>query len=695
MDSIGLIHAMNIILFLPSMTIATLGIGGRYIGKYGVSILSVHCSVVLILLTSSIWFNIYYACATHTIEYFKWMGVGKIIINWVVCIDPLSVSMLLIIEIISSCVIIYSIEYMGNDAHFIRSIFFLPNPVFFMLILVTSGNLFQLLIGWEGVGLISFLLVNFWFTRLEANRSAVKAMVFNRIGDVGLIGACCLLLSIFKTTDFSYIYLFDNNLYMREFVIDNELQFGLNLPSLPLLSAAMGKSAQLGLHAWLPDAMEGPTPVSASLHSATMVTAGVFSLLRFSPISYYTPITMNIITLSGGATAFIAGLFAFFQMDLKKIIAYSTCSQLGSMLASYGMYNPMGCLFHLITHAFFKASLFSTAGSIIHTIDNEQDIRRMGGLLNYMPLTFPCMMIGFAGSTGFPFPSGSYSKDYILFYSHNYDSSISVIISSSLIILSSFLTIGYSIKVLYRVFIAPNSFMFRTRIQGVIDSGVYMNLALFTPALPTILCGYSIKVSYSEQSFLFSAGFWGGIFSNYCQEPFFVHEIEFISVSLKSISISSSVIGFLIHRSLYGIRESFYIFYIEYLSRGVCNTYAGLIYKAAIFRAAYTGIVKILYYVSFKWFLEIIDRGFLEKLGSLGLVEVLDKLYHRVVDLHKNEGSFVGSLSNFWFIIYFSILLYAKLMSHSTILGFTVNILIIRSSIHYTELVWKAVGLKT
>jgi NADH:ubiquinone oxidoreductase subunit 5 (subunit L)/multisubunit Na+/H+ antiporter MnhA subunit len=363
------------------------------------------------------------------------------------------------------------------------------------------------------------------------------------------------------------------------------------------------------------------------------------------------------------------------------------------MLASYGMYNPVGCLFHLITHAFFKASSFSAAGSIIHTINNEQDIRKMGGFLNYIPLTFSCMLVGFAGLVGLPFYSGYYSKDYILFYPHNHNPSLIIMISSSLIILSSFLTISYSIKILYRVFLVRNSLMFRERIDGIVDSGICMNLALIILTCSTLLCGYFIKELYLEQSFLFSTGFWGGIFSNYYAEPFFSHEIEFISIYYKLLFISILIIGFFSYLRSAGIKASFYIFNIKYLLSDFCIIYIKLIYKAVIFRAIYMLMIKIIYYISFKWFLELIDRGVLEKFGSLGIVETLDTLYIQIVSSHRNEGWFLGSLMNFWFIIYFSTLLYMKIICVSTLLASLISILIACSLIHYLEMFWKLIGL--
>lgn len=285
---------------------------------------------------------------------------------------------------------------------------------FFMLALILSDNFMQLFFGWEGVGLCSYLLISFWYTRVKANKAALKAVIMNRVADVFIVlalGSCFLN---FGSLNFDFIfslvpYLKDNQSYILGYQINS-----IDLIAILLFIGAMGKSAQIGLHTWLPDAMEGPTPVSALIHAATMVTAGVFLVIRCSPLFEYSPLTLSIISLVGGLTAFISATIALVQHDIKKVIAYSTCSQLGYMFFSCGLSNYHAGLFHLFNHAFFKALLFLAAGSVIHSMCDEQDVRKLGGLSRSMPVTYITFLIGSLSLSGFPFLSGFYSKDYIL-----------------------------------------------------------------------------------------------------------------------------------------------------------------------------------------------------------------------------------------------------------------------------------------
>lgn len=322
--------------------------------------------------------------------------------------------MLLLVCFVSLCVHIYSLDYMSSDPHIIRFIGYLSLFTFFMLFLVTSGNFVQLFFGWEGVGLSSYLLINFWYTRIQANKSAMKAIIVNRFGDFGIYFFLLIIYFFFRSFDFSIVF------SSMPFLLNKEIYFlNANIAVVDFLSffvflGAAGKSAQIGLHTWLPDAMEGPTPVSALIHAATMVTAGVFVLIRLSPILEYSDNILFIISLFGGLTAFFAGTVGLVQYDIKKVIAYSTCSQLGYMFFSCGLSNYSVGLFHLFNHGFFKALLFLGAGSVIHALLDEQDMRKMGGLLKLLPLTYIAIFIGSLALLGFPFLSGFYSKDVIL-----------------------------------------------------------------------------------------------------------------------------------------------------------------------------------------------------------------------------------------------------------------------------------------
>lgn len=283
-----------------------------------------------------------------------------------------------------------------------------------MIILVTADNFLQLFLGWEGVGLVSYLLINFWFSILEANKSALKAMLMNRIGDLGIALGMCLIYYYFKTLNFN-TFLPLVPLYKEVTFIFLNCEFkSMDMIALLIFLGAVGKSAQLGLHTWLPDAMAGPTPVSALIHAATMVTAGVFVLIKLSPLLEYSTFALSFIAVIGVSTSFFAASVGLFQTDLKKIIAYSTCSQLGYMVFICGLSNYSLSLFHLTNHAFFKALLFLSAGSIIHAMSDEQDIRKMGGLVNLLPFSYVMLLIGSLALMGTPFLTGFYSKDFIL-----------------------------------------------------------------------------------------------------------------------------------------------------------------------------------------------------------------------------------------------------------------------------------------
>ena len=313
-----------------------------------------------------------------------------------------------VVTFVSSIVHLYSTEYMEHDPHLPRFMSYLSLFTFFMLILITANNFLQMFVGWEGVGLSSYLLINFWFTRIQANKAAIKAMLVNRVGDFAILLAIFSIYFIFNTLDYEVIFT------LVPLVLNYSVVIGfLKLPLLDLICillfiGAMGKSAQLGLHTWLPDAMEGPTPVSALIHAATMVTAGVFLLARCSFIFEFSPVALNFVTFIGSLTAFFAATTGLFQNDMKKVIAYSTCSQLGYMIFSCGLSSYEVGVFHLSNHAFFKALLFLGAGSVIHAVNDEQDMRKLGGLQKLLPFSYAIMLIGSLALMGFPFLTGFY-----------------------------------------------------------------------------------------------------------------------------------------------------------------------------------------------------------------------------------------------------------------------------------------------
>jgi len=352
-----------------------------------------------------------------------WFFSDSVIVQWSLTIDYVTLIMFMVVTLVSWLVHCYSAGYMEGDPKFQLFFSYLSLFTFFMLILVSANNLIQLFIGWEGVGLCSFLLISFWNTRISANKAALKAMVVNKFGDYFLLFGIALLVSVFGSVSFSDFILYSSNsnlvLFFSNALFFEYFIFGYSFNLISVIAfffflGVMAKSAQFGLHTWLPDAMEGPTPVSALIHAATMVTAGVFLMVRFSNFFFFAEEVKPFIIFIGTLTTFFAATVALVQNDIKKVIAYSTCSQLGYMVTACGFDLYGFAFFHLAMHAFFKALLFLCAGSVIHALSDEQDIRKMGGLAYKLPVTFFCMLIASLSLAGFPFLSGFYSKESIL-----------------------------------------------------------------------------------------------------------------------------------------------------------------------------------------------------------------------------------------------------------------------------------------
>lgn len=496
------------------------GLFGRFLGKENIPRLVIPIFVFSIVFLIYLFKEIIENGSIELIIY-RWMGYYFNNLNIGFLLDSLSISMSLIVSIISVCVLIFAYEYMSNDPHINRFIVYLFFFVFFMVFFVTSNNIVQAFIGWEGVGIISYLLINFWFTRLEANRSAFKAIVFNRIGDLAFIIFFIALLYILKNGNFNHV----NSLFLilNDSANINDLEFIYYF----LLIGAMCKSAQIGLHAWLPDAMEGPTPVSALLHSATMVTAGIYIFLRFAPVLLFFIQLNFLMSIIGAITALIGATVAFFNEDIKKIIAYSTCSQLGLLFSAIGVGNFNGCFFHIVTHAFFKALLFLTAGCIIHAIADEQDIRKMGGLLKYLPYTSICMFVGILGLVGFPFLSGFYSKEFIIFFSFVQASIITNFITI-LVFLASIFTMLYGIKLFFFIFLT-NYRGFKVNLNNILEPTFFMSISIGTLSILTIFSGFFVL-----DILLYNNTVWLGIFSPiYNYTDIFV-QIETLPFFLKT-----------------------------------------------------------------------------------------------------------------------------------------------------------------
>ncbi len=462
---------------------------------------------------------------TEIIFILNWITSGNFIVDWSIRLDTLTAVMFIVVTTVSACVHLYSIGYMEEDPSKIRFMGYLSLFTFFMLVLVSSNNLLQMFFGWEGVGLASYLLIGFWHHKDSANKAAIKAFVVNRVGDFGYAIGIAGIFYIFGTISFDSIF------SQVDRFSEHQMQFlSFSFPTLDFLClllfiGAMGKSAQLGLHTWLPDAMEGPTPVSALIHAATMVTAGVFLVARMSPLYEFATFTNLFITFIGAATAIFAASIALTQNDIKRVIAYSTCSQLGYMFfaAGVGAYNAS--IFHLTTHAFFKALLFLSAGSVIHAMHHEQDMRKMGGLFKKIPFTASMMWIGSLAIIGFPYLSGYYSKESILenaFYASNGIAYFAYLVG----ILTALLTAFYSWRLLFLTFHGENRSNNKTY-DHAHESPLVMTAPLFILAIGSI----------------FSGIFFADYFIGYYKKEFWDNAILLTESSHKYLPLTQSLIS--------------------------------------------------------------------------------------------------------------------------------------------------------
>jgi NADH-quinone oxidoreductase subunit L len=402
------------IVFLPLIGAIFAGFFGRLIGARGSEVITT--SLVLVTMPLS-WFALYQVGVEGhetRIELARFIDSGALQTSWALRIDTLTAVMLVVVTTVSGLVHLYSIGYMEEDPHRPRFFAYLSLFTFAMLALVTADNLVQLFFGWEGVGLMSYLLIGFWYHRPSANAAAIKAFIVNRIGDFGFALGIFATFTVFNTVQYDTIFASAPDQVGKTMEFLGMQVDALTLICLLLFMGAMGKSAQFLLHTWLPDAMEGPTPVSALIHAATMVTAGVFMVARLSPLFELSPTALGVVTFFGATTAFFAATVGLVQNDIKRVVAYSTCSQLGYMFVAEGVGAYGAGIFHLFTHAFFKALLFLGAGAVIIALHHEQDMRRMGGLRKVLPFTWAMMLIGTLSLTGFPFTSGFVSKDAVI-----------------------------------------------------------------------------------------------------------------------------------------------------------------------------------------------------------------------------------------------------------------------------------------
>ena len=502
-----------LLIFFPLLG-SILGYSFKFLGDRYSEIITTTLVVISAILSCIIFYN----GAVHDFygnyKILDWISSGNLKVNWSINIDPLSSIMLVVVTSVSSLVHIYSIGYMSHDPNKPRFMSYLSLFTFSMLMLVVSDNFLQLFFGWEGVGLCSYLLIGFWYKKESANNAAIKAFLVNRVGDFGLAIGIFLIFYYFGTVNYSEVFI------KAADSIDKEISFlGFNtnlitIICLSLFIGAMGKSAQFLFHTWLPDAMEGPTPVSALIHAATMVTAGVFLVVRCSPLFEYSQVALNFVAIIGMITAVFAASVAIVQNDIKKIIAYSTCSQLGYMFFAAGVGAYHVAIFHLFTHAFFKALLFLGSGSVIHAFKDEQDIRLMGGVWKKLPYTWILMLIGTLALTGFPFFSGFYSKDAIIEFAYFKGTSIGYY-AMTVGIFTAFLTAIYSWRLFFITF-HGNYNNKNIAIEKTHESPLIMLLPLIVLALGAVFAGFLFKEMLIGHDYL---DFWKN-------SIFFVKKIE-------------------------------------------------------------------------------------------------------------------------------------------------------------------------
>jgi NADH-quinone oxidoreductase subunit L len=439
------------ILFLPLTAAIFTGLLCKKVSNSFAQIFNSSLLVISALLSLFVFYDIVVVGKILQVDLFNWIDFGNFTIKWSIYADSLTAIMLVVVTIISSIVHIYSIGYMHDDPNVPKFMAYLSLFTFFMLMLVTSNNLVQLFFGWEGVGLCSYLLIGFWYQKQSACDAAVKAFVVNRVGDVFFAIGIFSIFFMFDSVAFDQIFA-NVAVYKDHYMSVMGMRFHtLDFVCILLFSGCMGKSAQIGLHTWLPDAMEGPTPVSALIHAATMVTAGVFLVARCSPLFEYAPFALDMVTVVGAVTCVFAATIALVQNDIKKIVAYSTCSQLGYMFFACGVSAYPAAIFHLFTHAFFKALLFLGAGSVIHALSGEQDITKMGGLWKKIPFTYAMMWVGSLALCGiWPF-AGYYSKDAIIEAAYVSGSGVGEY-AFSMGVFAACCTAFYSIRLLILVF---------------------------------------------------------------------------------------------------------------------------------------------------------------------------------------------------------------------------------------------------
>lgn len=622
------------IIFLPLFASIVSGFFGRKIGPSGSQIITCLSMIFTTILVITVFFEVGINNIPVSIYLFKWIDIEWFNITWSFQFDTLTVSMLIPVIIISTLVHIYSISYMSNDPHIPRFFSYLSLFTFMMIILVTANNYLLMFIGWEGVGVCSYLLVNFWYTRIAANQSSISAFLTNRVGDCLLTIGMFIILWTLGNLDYSSVFSLAP-------YINNTI---LTLIGICLLIGAMAKSSQLGLHVWLPMAMEGPTPVSALIHAATMVTAGVYLLIRSSPLIEYSSTVLLICLWLGALTTVFSSIIGLFQQDIKKVIAYSTMSQLGMMVIAIGLSSYNIALYHLINHAFYKGLLFLGAGAVIHAVSDNQDFRKYGGLISFLPLTYSVMLIASLSLVAFPFMTGFYSKDFILesAFGQYKINGISIYIIATT---GAIFTTLYSVKVLYLTFLAlPNGK--KNNYLNAHEGNLYLSLPLIILAIFSIFFGYITKdIFLGLGSYFFSDN---SIFIHPKHEIFINTEFAlptFYKILPLIFTIFFSFIAIIILELFPDLLLKFKLSDLGYKIYGFSNQrfLVELIYNKYI-----TNFILNLGGLTTK----VLDKGSIELIGPFGMENLLLKISKNISSLSKGIVTTYALFILIGFIVY-------------------------------------------
>jgi len=642
------------IIVLPLLGSIVAGFFGRKIGVNGAQLITCLNIIITTILAILAFFEVGFNNSPVTLNLFRWIDSEWYNIIWGFQIDSLTTSMLIPVLIISSLVHLYSISYMSADPHNQRFFSYLSLFTFMMIILVTANNYLLMFVGWEGVGVCSYLLVSFWFTRIAANQSSMSAFLTNRVGDCFLtMGMFAILWSL---GNLDYATVFSLAPYINSNIIF--------IIGVCLLIGAMAKSSQVGLHVWLPMAMEGPTPVSALIHAATMVTAGVYLLMRSSPLIEYSSTLLLLCLWLGAITTVFSSLIGLFQQDIKKVIAYSTMSQLGMMVIAIGLSSYNIALFHLINHAFYKALLFLGAGSVIHAVADNQDFRKYGGLISYLPLTYSVMLIASLSLVAFPFMTGFYSKDFILesAYGQFSFSGIAVYIIATI---GAIFTTLYSVKVLYLTFLTnPNGPI--TYYKYAHEGNLFLSFPLIILAIFSIFFGFITKDIFI------------GLGSDFfVDNSLFIHPIHEIMINTEFavstffkllpfiFTISFSLIALIVSEFFPEIVISFKLSRLGYNIFGFFNQR----FLIEFFYNKY--IVNLILYLGGQT-TKILDKGSIELCGPFGLEKGLMNSSKKISYLNTSI------VTNYALFILISFIIYIFTISFSLInFGFNLSLLIL------------------